>query len=105
MLGTPEGLPRLYTPAEVAGALRCSKWWVLEQARRRRVPYCWVAGAYRFTDEHVALVRLCEVQPIEAEALAPVARPWRPPAGSASPSAALIARVPRRVRDAQKNAA
>lgn len=28
-----------YRPAEVAAMLRCSVWWVKEQARRRRIPF------------------------------------------------------------------
>jgi hypothetical protein len=45
--------------------LRCSEWWVKEQARRRRIPYSWIGGSYLFTNEHVAeIVRLFEVQPM-----------------------------------------
>ena len=55
-----------YRPAEVAEMLRCSEWWVKEQARRRRVPFCWIGGGYLFTEEHVAaIVRLFEVRPTE----------------------------------------
>ena len=47
--------------------LRCSVWWVKEQARRRRIPFCWIGGGYLFTAEHVAeIARLFEVRPIQA---------------------------------------
>src|SRR5689334_21294797 len=73
MTGTPEGLPRLYTAAEVAEALQCSTWWVQEQARRGRVPYCDVAGSYRFSAEHYAvIVGLLERQPVDRTPLASV---------------------------------
>src|SRR3954464_3325134 len=53
-----------YRAAEVARMLRCSEWWVKEQARQRRVPFCWIGGSYLFTEEHVAMiVRLFEVRP------------------------------------------
>jgi hypothetical protein len=55
----------LYRPSEVAKMLDCSEWWVKEQARKRRIPYSWIGGSYRFTDDHVrAIVRLFEVQPV-----------------------------------------
>jgi hypothetical protein len=64
---TDDDLPRLYCPDEVAKAIRCSEWWVKEQARRRRIPFVRVAGAYRFTAAHVAdIVRLLEQQPDDA---------------------------------------
>jgi hypothetical protein len=44
--------------------LRCSEWWVKEQARKRRIPYSWIGGSYLFTEEHIAeIVRLFEVRP------------------------------------------
>ena len=53
-----------YRPADVARLLHCSQWWVKEQARRRRIPFCWIGGSYLFTEEHVAaIVRLFEVRP------------------------------------------
>jgi hypothetical protein len=56
--------PPLYRPHEVAKVLRCSEWWVKEQARRRRIPFSWIGGSYRFTDEHIAeIIRRFEVQP------------------------------------------
>jgi hypothetical protein len=66
MTDTPTGLPRLYTAAEVAAALRRSPWWVKEQARHLRIPHCWIGGSYRFTEEHVAeIARLFERRPAE----------------------------------------
>jgi hypothetical protein len=64
---TDDELPRLYCPEEIAAALRCSEWWVKEQARRRRIPFVRVAGAYRFTAVHYQeIVRLREEQPDDA---------------------------------------
>ncbi|WP_433082730.1 helix-turn-helix domain-containing protein [Dactylosporangium sp. CA-052675] len=54
----------LHRPAEVAKILDCSEWWVKEQARRRRIPFAWIGGSYRFTDEHLAeIIRIFEVRP------------------------------------------
>jgi hypothetical protein len=86
--------------------LRCSEWWVKEQARRRRIPFAWIGGGYRFTGEHVAeIVRLFEVRPIESMSVSsadiarrPVRRPSDSPDGS--PSLRLRARPPRRTRRA-----
>jgi hypothetical protein len=101
MSGTPNGLPRLYTPAEVAEALHRSKWWVLDQARHRRIPHCWIGGGYLFTAEHVTeIVRMFEVQPIEASVPLPTrGHSGLSTAGASSGSGMrLVARVPRRVR-------
>ncbi|MGW2599254.1 DNA-binding protein [Streptomyces klenkii] len=58
------GLPRLFTPAEVAVAIGCSDWWVKEQARKHRVPFTRLGGAYRFTADHFAeIIRLFEERP------------------------------------------
>ena len=92
-----------YRAAEVARMLRCSEWWVKEQARQRRIPFCWIGGSYLFTDAHIAaIVRLFEVQPVEActsTSSAGGARAPRAVAGSSG--AGLVARVPRRVRAAR----
>jgi hypothetical protein len=71
-----------YRPAEVARLLRCSEWWIKEQARRRRIPFCWIGGSYLFSDEHIAaIVRLFEVPPIvAADPSPPTAVRVRPPA-------------------------
>ncbi|GAA3632800.1 hypothetical protein GCM10022223_58890 [Kineosporia mesophila] len=57
----------LYSPAEAAAALGCSEWWIKEQARRRRIPFAWIGGSYRFTAEHlIEIVAICEVRPIDS---------------------------------------
>ncbi|MDT5039456.1 MAG: hypothetical protein QOE51_441 [Actinoplanes sp.] len=104
MSGTPNELPRLYTAAEVAEALRCSKWWVQEQVRRGRVPcYGDVAGGYRFSAEHVAtILRLHERQP--AEPVPAIEAEWRRAAGPVAllvEPVRLVARAPRRARNNQ----
>ena len=87
----------LYRPAEVAAMLRCSQWWVKEQARRRRIPFCWIGGSYLFTDEHIAaILRLFEVRP--EQVAAPVAAVARPTPPVVDPSVRLRARAPRRAR-------
>jgi len=86
----------LYRPAEVARLLRCSEWWVKEQARQRRIPYCWIGGGYRFTDAHLTeIVRMFEVRP--ADAPVPLATRQAAPSSAGGP-ALLRARPPRRLR-------
>jgi Helix-turn-helix domain len=59
--------PRLLEPREVATALGCSEWWVKEQARRRRIPFAKVGGAYRFTGEHLReIIRIFEQRPAQS---------------------------------------
>jgi hypothetical protein len=96
-----------YRAAEVARMLRCSEWWVKEQARRRRIPFCWIGGSYLFTDEHIAaMVRLFEVQPVDACATATSTGRSRRSKAAASPTTAgLVSRVPRRVRAARADEA
>src|SRR3954447_9263082 len=96
-----------YRAAEVARMLRCSEWWVKEQARRRRVPFCWIGGSYLFTQEHIAaIVRLFEVQPVEAVTSARSGGSARRSEGSPGAAAVtLVARVPRRARAARNDAA
>ncbi|WP_084704147.1 helix-turn-helix domain-containing protein [Phaeacidiphilus oryzae] len=54
-------LPPVYSAAEVAAALRCSEWWVKEQARKGCIPFTKPGGTYRFTAEHVAeILRIYE---------------------------------------------
>jgi hypothetical protein len=48
-----DATPMFYQPRDVAKILKCSEWWVKEQARRRRIPFCWIGGSYRFTPEHL----------------------------------------------------
>lgn len=89
----------LHRPADVAAMLLCSEWWVKEQARKRRIPFAWIGGGYRFTDEHVAeIIRRAEVLPDDG-GRAPVvvveARREAPPA-AVEPVTRLRARTPRR---------
>jgi hypothetical protein len=92
-----------YRAAEVARILRCSEWWVKEQARQRRIPFCWIGGSYLFTDAHVAaIVRLFEVQPVEDQA--PASSTGRARRAETA-GAGLVARVPRRARAARTDQA
>ncbi|MCO5973753.1 helix-turn-helix domain-containing protein [Actinoallomurus soli] len=45
--------PLLHTPDEAAEKLRCKPSWLKEQARKRRIPFTFIGGAYRFTDAHL----------------------------------------------------
>jgi len=95
----------LYLPKDVARMLKCSEWWVKEQARKRRIPFCWIGGGYRFTSDHLAeIVRLSErraegteVVPMETQR----ARRSRSAREPSTPSAELSARVPPRARRAR----
>jgi hypothetical protein len=104
MSGPASAPATFYRPAEVAAMLRCSEWWVKEQARRRRIPYSWIGGSYLFTQEHITeIVRLFEVQPVEARESAVETAPRRRREGSTSDSTTpvrLVARTPRRAREA-----
>ena len=93
-----------YRPAEVARLLRCSEWWVKEQARRRRIPFCWIGGSYLFTEEHIAaIVRMFEIQPNDPGPATGAARTVRPSAAPAGDvSSRLRARPPRRARDSNR---
>ena len=92
----------LHSAADIAAALGCSEWWVKEQARHRRIPFAWIAGSYRFTDDHLAeIIRQREVRPTDsglalpqAEAQPPrrTSRPWT----DEPPPTQLRARPPRR---------
>jgi hypothetical protein len=94
-----------YLPRDVARILKCSEWWVKEQARKRRIPFCWIGGGYRFTPGHlVEIIRLCE-RKAECPEVIPVgvqrARRSRAAREPFTPSAHLTARVPPRARRAQ----
>src|ERR1043165_3549089 len=93
----------LYLPAEVAALLRCSTWWVKEQARRERIPFIWIGGGYRFTAEHVKqIVALFERRPT-GEPAAPLATQPRERFRRTTNQGAiaqLTARPPRRRRQA-----
>ena len=92
----------LHRPAEVARILRCSEWWVKEQARKGRIPFSWIGGSYRFTNEHIVeMVRLFERRPVSAAAPrreTPAPRPGRSENAERAPQ--LKARRPRRARNA-----
>jgi hypothetical protein len=88
--------------------LRCSEWWIKEQARRRRIPYSWIGGSYLFTEAHVAeIVRLFEVQPVETATSAPRTGRAQVSGTNTNTGSAtrLVARVPRRARAARSNEA
>lgn len=92
------GQPALLLPSEVAKLLRCSEWWVKEQARNRRIPHTRVGGGYRFTEAHVTdIISRFEVLP-DGEPAAPSTVPVRQvrDSRSAAPVTALQARTPRR---------
>lgn len=102
--GKPGSAPiPLHRPADVARMLQCSEWWVKEQARKRRIPFTWIGGSYRFTDEHVAeVIRLFEQRP-DSDGALPGGAP-RAGSGRGRPqlpgdtAVSLRARVPRRAR-------
>lgn len=104
---TDDELPRLYCPDEVARAIRCSEWWVKEQARRRRIPFVRSGGAYRFTKDHVdEIIRLLEERPESGAGTGrrtprsgSPGRVRRMTASTTAP-AELRARTPRRARKA-----
>lgn len=99
MTGPATAPPTYHRPADVARMLRCSEWWIKEQARQRRIPYSWIGGSYLFTDDHVIeIVRLFEVRPTDQAP--PTARRAsnRPTGEQMSPVVQLHARVPRRAR-------
>ncbi|MFC4943239.1 helix-turn-helix domain-containing protein [Pseudonocardia sp. GCM10023141] len=103
MAATPT-VVTLYKPAEVAAMLRCSTWWIKEQARRGRIPFSWIGGSYLFTRDHIAeIVAIFESRPdgnasISAEGER-VVRARRKP--MIEPKVRLTARTPRRVRSIQ----
>src|SRR2546430_16563931 len=103
MSGPTPAPKAFHRAADVARLLRCSEWWVKEQARRRRIPYSWIGGSYLFTDEHVAeIVRLFEVRPMTETRTVPVAqgsaRTDVIDRGEAPTVVQLRARQPRRAR-------
>jgi excisionase family DNA binding protein len=98
-------LPYLFRPAEIADALGCSEWWVKEQARRRRIPFTRVGGAYRFTADHLAeIIALFEERPAlparSTSETVPAQRSRRQ--RKPEPTTRLKARPPRRLRAAQQ---
>lgn len=75
-----DGGERDHTPAEVAELLGCSKWWVEEQVRQKRVTHQrYGRGVIRFTPAQIEELReLATVQPAD-------------PAKSTIPAAAVAA--------------
>jgi excisionase family DNA binding protein len=62
--GQPE---RLFSAREAACVLRCSEWWLKEQARRRRIPFLMLGGSYRFTASHLSeILAASEVRPVSS---------------------------------------
>ncbi|GIH19169.1 helix-turn-helix domain-containing protein [Rugosimonospora africana] len=107
MTGPTPAHPAFHRAADVAEILHCSEWWVKQQARQRRIPFCWIGGSYRFTDEHVTqIARLFEVPATDPATPAAPRRESRPPADAdGAPVVQLVARQPRRVRAAAQTAA
>ena len=63
-----DATPHFYLPAEVVKILNCSEWWLKEQARRRRIPFCWIGGSYRFLPEHLMeIARIFERRAVGAD--------------------------------------
>jgi hypothetical protein len=95
----------LYLPRDVARILKCSEWWVKEQARKRRIPFCWIGGGYRFTPDHLAeIVRVFERKTADAEVVSMQTHRARRSGTARQPtneSAQLTARIPRRARKAK----
>lgn len=93
-------LPRLYTPEEVAAALRVSPWWVRDQARKGRISASKVGGAWRFTaDQYHQLVAASAtpvIAPTPARSSRSTAQPYY--ADSTAPVVSLTPRTPRRRR-------
>lgn len=95
---------RLYTAAEAAVILRCSSWWIKEKARQRRIPFSWIGGSYRFSEEHLSeIVRIFEVLPdVDVPAAATptssVGRRAEPVDDVSTPAVRLTAKPPRRSR-------
>jgi hypothetical protein len=96
--------PMLYRPAEVARMLRCSEWWVKEQARNRRIPFSWIGGSYLFTDDHVAeIVRLFEERPAPRSSTVETIPSQQNAVKRDPPKTRLRARTPRRAINASRH--
>lgn len=100
--------PTYYRPNEVAKILRCSEWWVKEQARKRRIPFSWIGGRYLFTDEHILeIVKIFETWPTRGQAVTVGSHAIPQPRREMSTAqiASLKARPPRRARAAGSQSA
>lgn len=90
-----------YRPAEVAKVLRCSEWWIKEQARRGRIPFSWIGGSYLFTAAHIAeIVLQFERRPsdFDSSATGAISAPRSRSARREQSGIRLKARIPRRSR-------
>lgn len=98
-------LPVIYTPEELAAALKLdSTWWIREQIRRGRVAATKVAGTWRFTETQAAeLIRLATVAPALRTDTIPARKRTEPETTETSALAEepplLQARPPRRRRE------
>jgi hypothetical protein len=98
-----DGLPRLYSPEEVADAIpKVSAWSVRQEVRKGRYP-CIRVGARRviaFTRAHFdEIVAICEQRPFdEAPRTAPARNPSTRRRAVSEPGVELRARKPRRAR-------
>jgi hypothetical protein len=98
-------------PAQVAEIFRCSEWWIKEQARKERIPYCKAGGSYKFSRQHVKeIARIFSHEaatPAQADSGRPskVRRKPRRATGDPSESVQLVARIPRRAQAARPQAA
>jgi hypothetical protein len=100
--GSARTEPIFYLPIDIAKILRCSEWWVKEQARKGRIPFCWIGGGYRFTPDHLdEIARVFERKAAQADVITAdrvgVRRRQIQPNYSVEPSP-LTARIPRRSR-------
>src|SRR3954468_4442129 len=104
MSGPASAPATFYRPAEVAAMLRCSEWWVKEQARNRRIPYCWIGGSFLFTQAHIAeILRRFEVRPGAGTGATAARASARAVAGDGHDDSTVVrlrARPPRRKRHA-----
>jgi hypothetical protein len=97
-------VPLLYRPAEVAKRLCCSEWWIKEQARNRRIPFSWISGSYRFTEDHIAeIVRLFEELPDTSPVAVVDTSGSRPKKAHKPPTTRLKARTPRRALNVRRS--
>jgi hypothetical protein len=86
----------VYDADQAAEILRCTAAWLKEKARKREIPFTMLAGAYRFTDTHLAeIIRIHEQAPAE-----PPLRQQNRRAAVDADLLVLRARPPRRARRA-----
>ncbi|RSM56606.1 DNA-binding protein [Actinoplanes sp. ATCC 53533] len=99
-------------PAQVAEIFRCSEWWIKEQARKERIPYCKAGGSYKFSRQHVKEIARIFSHDAATPAPANPGRPSKVPrkprrttVAPSSESVQLVARIPRRAQAARQQAA